>query len=517
MFLLLYASGCGGGSDLGSVGDLPVTREEFLEVFNGLPSQEQVEVLEPGGRMALMERIVRKKLLLQAWAEDTSVSHGWEELYRISFLSDSAFRRIASSFDVQAYMDSLAGCGYSSFRLRVVLLDDSLQADELKDSWNAGIFDNSIPSVSAPWSDRSGTSYRLMEGPVHRLTDNFSPLIALESGSAQVLPMYGEWCVCILELTEGQWTQDESAPAKGIMDHISALTTDVVLSRGIQKLADNCSLSGTVLVPSGEGDNTAVVLLGEDTLTVSDILSLMRMASPENFFGGVPQELSLFSPPELIISPETTLWYYVKAIGQRYALRDMAIESGIILQENALDFSRAESVVRERLLKDALLDSAGVAQWYGENSSRFMFPERRSVLLGYTDSLMALEAEIPSRISDFTGMETIVDSTGSLVPTPLQVQESFGPILGPAIFASEEGVLSGPVFLGGELAGFFEVVDVEPPGAADLQEVFSLAASAAAEDRFQEGFEDLIDNLRSSYPVEIDTTAVTEIDLWGSV
>jgi hypothetical protein len=260
-----------------------------------------------------------------------------------------------------------------------------------------------------------------------------------------------------------------------------------------------------------------VVLLGEDTLTVSDILSLMRMASPENFFGGVPQELSLFSPPELIISPETTLWYYVKAIGQRYALRDMAIESGIILQENALDFSRAESVVRERLLKDALLDSAGVAQWYGENSSRFMFPERRSVLLGYTDSLMALEAEIPSRISDFTGMETIVDSTGSLVPTPLQVQESFGPILGPAIFASEEGVLSGPVFLGGELAGFFEVVDVEPPGAADLQEVFSLAASAAAEDRFKEGFEDLIDNLRSSYPVEIDTTAVTEIDLWGSV
>ena len=52
---------------------------------------------------------------------------------------------------------------------------------------------------------------------------------------------------------------------------------------------------------------------------------------------------------------------------------------------------------------------------------------------------------------------------------------------------------------------------------ADLYEVFPVAATAAAGDLFQQGFEELIEDLKSTYPVEIDTQAVTEIDLWGSV
>ncbi len=137
--ILLVLSGCGGEQHLGSVGGHPLTREEYFEVFNGLPASEQVDVLEPGGRMALMEKIVRKKLLLLAWEEDPSISTGIEELYSISFLSDSMFRRIASEYDPELYTDSLASSGYSGFQLRAVLLDDSTQAATLAERWSEGI------------------------------------------------------------------------------------------------------------------------------------------------------------------------------------------------------------------------------------------------------------------------------------------------------------------------------------------------------------------------------------------
>lgn len=517
VFVLLIQAGCGGTGELGRVGDQPVTSEEFLEVFNGLPAEEQVGVLEPGGRMTLMERIVRKKLLLLAWAEDPSVSEGYEDLYRISFLSDSMFRRIAEGFDPQAYTDSLAGCGYSSFTLRAVLLDDSAEAASLAERWNGGNYDNSVPSVSAPWSDRSGTSYRTMTGTIDRLTWNFTPLLSLETGKAQVLPMYGEWCVAELELVEGEWTPDESAAVAGMMNAVSSITGEMILSSGIQALAGNCAISGASLVPSGAGDSTPVAVLDGDTLTVEDILTEMRLVEPGNFFGGVPEELQMFSAPELAISPEISLWFHVKSVAQRHALCEMAAERGVVLEDGALDYARAESVVRERVLRASIPDSAGVASWFLENSDRFMLPERRSVLLGYTDSLSAAAMPIPGSIAGINGLQTVTDSSGNMIPTPLQVQESFGPVLGTAIFEAEEGVLTGPVFLEGELAGWFEVVEVEPPGVADLEEIYPVAAAAAAGDCFQQGFEGLIENLSSTYPVRIDTAAVTEIDLWGSV
>lgn len=514
---LLLLAGCGSSNELGSVGEQPVTRDEYLAVFNALPAEEQVEVLEPGGRMTLMERIVRKKLLMLAWAEDPAVSNGWEEMYQISFLSDSMLQRIAVEYDSQGYIDFLSSSGYSGFSLRTVLLDDSSQAVSVAELWNAGDFDNSVPSVTAPWSDRTGSSYRTMAGPMHRLTENFEPFLTMEMGRAHVVPMYGEWCVCILELTPGPWTPDESAAAVGLMNLVGSLTGEVVLSKGIEALSNNCSLSGTVLVPTGSGDDTPAVILGTDTLTVNRILGMMQMAQAQNFFGGVPEELAFFSPPQFSISPEVTLWFYTKSVAQHIALRNMAMESGISLQEGALDYARAESVVRERVLYQAIPDSSEVAVWFAANSSEFILPERRSVLLGYTDSLSAAASGSYEAMEDIPGLQTMTDSSGNIVTTPLQVEESFGPVLGPEIFSAEPDVLTGPVFLEGELAGWFKVVEVEPSGVADLEEVFPVAATAAAGAIFQQGFEDLIGELRSSYPVKIDTASVLEVDLWGSV
>lgn len=514
---LFALSGCGGDQDLGSVGGRPLTREEFFNVFNGLPASEQVDVLEPGGRMDLMEKIVRKNLLLLAWEEDPSISSGIEELYTMSFLSDSIFRRIASEYDPALYTDSLASCGYSGFQLRTVLLDDSTEAAALAELWSEGDFDNSPPSVSAPWSTAGGGSYRTLGGSLHRFIPSFEPLLSLEQGTVHVLPMHGEWSVCILELIPGQWTPDDNAASAGLIVHLSRASGEEVFSRGVEILADNVVPSDTVLIPSGEGDSTPIFYAGTDTVTVAEVLDMMRAASPENFFAGVPEELGFFAPPRVSISPEMTLWFYTRTLAQRYSMWKMAVEAGIELEDGTLDYPRAESVVRERAFRNAIPDSAGVADWFEANSDMYVLPERRSVLLGYTDSLTAVSISSPAEFEDIPGLQTILDSTGVMMPTPPQVQESFGQILGQEIFQAEPGILHGPVYLDGELAAWFEVVRVEPPGVPDLQEIFTVVAAAAAMEMFEEGFEDLIRDLRTEYPVEIDTAAVVEIDLWGSV
>lgn len=515
--VLLHLSGCGGDQHLGSVDGQPLTREEYFEVFNGLPASEQVDVLEPGGRMALMEKIVRKKLLILAWEEDPSISSGIEELYAVSFLSDSMFRRIASEYDPALYTDSLASCGYSGFQLRTVLLDDSAGAATLAERWSEGDFDNSIPSVTAPWSAAGGGSYRTLGGPLHRFTASFEPLLSLEQGTAHVLPMHGEWCVCVLELIPGQWTPDDNAASAGLMVHLSRASGEEVFSRGVEALADNVVPSETVLIPSGEGDDTPLFAVGTDTVTVAEVLDMMRVASPENFFGSVPEELGFLAPPRFSMSPELTLWFYARNLAQRYSMWKMAVEAGIELADGTLDYPRAESVVRERVFRNAMPDSASVEEWFEANSDMYVLPERRSVLLGYTDSLTAASISYPAEFGDIPGLQTVLDSTGAMMPTPPQVQESFGQVLGQEIFQAEPGVLNGPVYLDGELAAWFEVVRVEPPGVADLQEIFPVVSAAAAMEMFEEGFEELIRDLRTEYPVEIDTAAVVEIDLWGSV
>ncbi|PIE52363.1 hypothetical protein CSA37_06115 [Candidatus Fermentibacteria bacterium] len=516
MGLAILAAGCGGAGELGSIGGEPVTEEQYLEVFNGLPAEEQVSVLEPGGRMELMERIVRKKLLLAAWAEDTSVSGPWEELYTVSVLSDSMFRRIAMEFDAESYIDSLSSTGYSSFSLRAVLFADSSEAVQLAEQWNTGNFDQTVPSVSAPWSNPSTeSSYRFFSGPLHTLTPVFLPLLEMEHGTAHVLPMFGQWGVGLLELEEGEWVSDESAPGIGLMNLVGVRSGEKLLAAGIRELAGNCAVSGTVLVPAGEGSSTPVAVAGTDTITVSDFLEVMEMASPSNFFGGVPEELAAFSPPELTFSPEITIWFYARSVAQRFALAESASAAGVQIPSGTLDYARAESVVRDRVLKPSIPDSAEVALWYEQNTDMFVLPERRSVLLGYTEGSLAETA--PSSFEQLDQLQTIVDEDGEMVATPAQFEVSFGEILGPEIFQAEPGVFSGPVQLDGELAAWFQVVEIVPSGVAALDEIYPVAVSAAANQIFSEGFETLISDLRSSYPVVVDTAAVVEIDLWGGM
>ncbi len=514
VFVFLTSS-CGRSGDLASVDGVAITTEEYLSAFNALPADIQVSVLEPGGRLLLMNRIVMKKALLTAWAEDPSVSDGWEDLYKISILSDSMFSRIGYSFNYEEYIDSLSTCGLSNFSLRVVLLDDSALAVETAMMWDDGIFEDSYPSMSAPWSLQDGSSYRIMTGPVQRITSSFQPLINMESGVTHVLPMFGEWCVCLLHFTEGEWVPEDGIGGVGLMNLVAAATPHNVLSRGITALAENCLVSGTSIVPVGEGTSEPVVDFGGYVLTVADIMNIMRKADSSNFQGDIPAELSIFAIPVMTSNTEVALWFYVKSIAQRYALSKLAIDHGVILPDNALDYARAESVVRARVLEASVPDSAGVAAWYIDNSDIFMIPERRSILLGYTDSSYVAGSQPAATFEDIPSCQTLLDQEGNMLPTPPQIEQAFGVALGSAVFAAELEVFSGPITLDGELAAWFEVIEIVPPEIASLEDVYLQAELLAASSMFDSGFDSLMEDLLTRYSVTIDTAAVIEIDLWG--
>jgi len=512
---MLVVLSCGNSGELGSVNGSAVTIDEYLSVFNSLPADMQVAVLEPGGRMELMTRIVLKKLLLAAWEEDPSVSEGWEDLYRVSMLSDSVFNRIGMQFDFQAYTDSIASCGYSGFTLQVVLVDDSSSASAIAAQWNSGSFDVPVQSMIAPWSLADGSSYRSFNGSVQHITNAFLPLLTMEYGVAHVIPKYGEWCVGLLNLTEGDCLADDTAPGIGLLAAVASATPHVVLSKGISSLADNCTISDNRMVPSGAGTQEPVVLLEEDTLTVADILGIMTKADPANYPGEVSEEIAVFSSPGVFAGAEVTLWFYVESIAQRYCLAELAEQQGIVLPENALDYARAESVVRARVLESSTPDSAGVAEWFENNIDSFLVPERRSVLLGYTDSTVTVGYGAVSGFDDLPDCQTVVNQNGGFVPTPPQVEQAFGEVLGAEIFAADSGVFTGPVDLDEELSGWFEVIEIVPPETASLEDIYLQVELMAASTLFSSGFNSLMEELYAQYSATIDTSAVENIDLWG--
>lgn len=513
--LLLITSSCGNSGDLGTVAGDPVTTNEYLSVFNGLPAAMQVSVLEPGGRLELMNRIVMKRLLLTAWEEDVSVSAGWEDLYRTSMLADSMFNRIGYAFDQYSYIDSMKACGFSDYSLRVALLDDSISAAEMAIEWNNNNFEASVVSLSAPWSLADGSSFRAFSGPVQTITDSFLPLLTMTPDVAYVLPMYGEWCVCLLNLTEGDWIPDDGATSLGFMSVITKEAPYTVLSSGITILGDNCTVSGTRIVPVGDGNQEPVILFGENVLTVADVLDIMKMADPINFPGEVSKEVAVFSPPEIFFNAESTLWFYVEKVAQKYALSSLAEETGIVLPENALDFSRAESVIRTRVLEASIPDSAGVAAWFEQHSEAFLVPERRSVLLCYTPQSTVSDSITISDFDELEGCQTVVDQNGDMLPTPPQVEQAFGTVLGPAFFAADSGVFSGPFQVDGELVAWFKVVEIVPEETALLEDIYPQVEMMAASIMFSSEYDNFIDDLYAGYSVTIDTAAVTEIDLWG--
>ncbi len=510
IFVFFFFTGllvsCGGSPDrLGTVAGQDITVEDFLDAFNGLAPDRQVAVLEPGGRLELMRSMVTKRLLLTACdmapASDTEF---WVALYETAWLSDSITRSLAMAFDPEPV---LAGLDSTVYSIHVVLLEDSVTARQVAAMWTSSGPSDPGGSLSAPWSGGSGTSYRKMSGPPWQFTSAFRQL--LDNGDVQVLPRYGAWLVGLSVPTDAKAVPDQNSG-------MSLFGWEVERVAGVTVNAPELNLFATGS-PQTCSDETVLAFWNGGQLTAGDMTDILERVSYRSFPDGVPPELSAFNLHASSADPVTALWFVVLSTSRSMALAGIARSQGAVVPISTIDYARTEALVRERVIIPAMPDSLQVAQFYSDTPERYSLPERRSVLLAYVDQSRLPQLLSALDFSDLGEFQSMTDSFGNLVPTPLQPMEAFGAVLGEPVFSALPGTFQGPVESGEDLAAYFRVVAVAPPETLPLETVYELVELDLFRSRFEPFFTEFIDSLTLELGVEMDTTAIERVDPWASV
>jgi hypothetical protein len=501
----LMASCGGSGDTLASVAGEPVTVDDFLEAFQGLPPDRQVAVLEPGGRMALVQSIITKRLLDEASVISPAADESfWVKIYSDAWLSDSLVRSMAVEFDPQ---EVLTGLDSSVYLLTVALLPDSAAAAETADLWNSRGPSDPGGTLLAPWSMGSGTGFRLMSGPAWQFPAGLVPLLSRDSAS--VIPMYGAWAVGMSLKTEVAAEPDYSAS-------MSLFGWELERAAGVSVSAGAVNAFLGNPVAGFPEDGAPVASWAGGSLSPEFLRKLLADVRRSSFPDSVPGELASFAAMNAPADTASKVWFLVMSASRTMALADLARSRGASVPAAVGNYARIEALVRERAIRPAVPDSSGVMEYYDANRGMYCLPGRRSVLLGYVeeDSLTGLEGA--GGFDDLRQYHTMADSSGNPVPTPLQPAEAFGTELGGRIFQAQPGEFCGPVITGGGLAAYFQVVEVAFPDTLPLSSVYG----AVEDDLFRAGFDSLfaslVDSLAVELDVEVDTAAVERVDPWAA-
>ena len=143
-----------------------------------------------------------------------------------------------------------------------------------------------------------------------------------------------------------------------------------------------------------------------------------------------------------------------------------------------------------------------------------MIPERRSALLAYIPEEAADSIGTPDSFDELSSW-TFVDESGSPAPTQPQPAEAFGAIAD-TLFSQSPGVLCGPLDMGVEGArAYFQVVDILPEQPAEPAEIWGILSDDCRAVRIQETFDAFMEELAADMGVEIDTSAVENVDPWS--
>lgn len=522
--LSLNLLGCGGGGPLGGpddalarVGEEYVTEGDFRQVFETLSPEDQVAVLDPGGRMGLLDRIVQKKLLEIATAgAEIPERDWWTSIYRDASLAESYTGTLLAEARMQA-SDTTSRLDEGWFELSIVLVDDSSTASDLAADWEAsGPFepDTSVMML-APWSEGS-SSFRVLENYIELMPVYLSDLVLehIDEG-AQAAPMFGEYVVFTVTTREPERPmRTESAVPARLSDLIYRGAEIEPRSREIHRFAQSLSIIGNHYVAEETEFNPGdtLVAYSEGAITAGEAAHFINRLHRNNFLSE-PAELGrLLAPTPAAGDRGVAVWMYVTGMAKIRWEAARAAEEGIEVDSGLLSMAEVESFLRLRVIEElAAVDAATLDSFYNANLERYTVPERRSVI----------RADIPvsdtiaiSNLADLGELEVQGDSALHMSVSPLLPEGAFGP-LGEEVFAADTTGVHGPLVLSDSLPlVYFQVIQVEPERVRELSEVLDRVQNDYVALNASARMDQLLMELRREYDVEIDSTAVREVDPW---
>ncbi|MBD3369548.1 hypothetical protein GF402_04205 [Candidatus Fermentibacteria bacterium] len=524
--LMVLLTSCGEDrSQLAVVGDTIITEEDFQEAFENLSPSEQVSVLDPGGKLELVDRMVRKRLLSLA-AADSVVSEleWWRDLYATAYLARERVRvGLPQQKDLLLEDREIRSMYDSKFELSLVLMDDSSDAEALAERWRReGPFPPPEQQMAlAPWSD-GGSSFTAFDGSELLMPSDLRRAFSDYDGEGPVVvPLFGEWAVgdYVTTPTEDSIQIDPQLVGMLCMRRLQRGAEIEPLSERIEEFSAHVGSSRGCLAPSDSYDfslSDTLVRYSGGGVTAVELARLLRRLTPRNFFEGIPEELNPYLPPPAnTFRKENDIWRYAAKVAVTRWQADIAREEGITVPDNLVDMSKVENLLRQKVIAPVIsYDSSHIARFYSEHAEQYAMPERRSVKLVYLpvdqlDQLGQVEA-----LEEISGGQTVLDSAGTLQPTPLQPRSAFGD-MADRIFSAEQNEVNGPVVLpDSQLAAFFSVVNIDPAVIPEPEGIWPLLEHDYVEFAKQRELEDYIQELIDAYGVKIDSSAVRAVDPW---
>ena len=519
-----------GGEDQGQLvtGDgVSVTEDDFHREFERLLPDDQVSVLEPGGKFDLVTRLAyREMLLLEAGEMELPDLDRWMEISSDLWLArrwlEEELETIYEAGLDTSWIDSMMSIDVS---ISAVLMGDSLSALRVLDEWRGGEPEEPGADMAlSPWS-QGGSSYFDFQGDFFSLysgNPDFAEMTIEHAGLGPSMESaFGAWAVFSVDTSHTQ-LPEYSVPAAArfyISSRLAHARQVTVVSRGVEELAGHLTTSGSGYSFTGLEDlsgDIAVAVFPGGELTALEVVSTASLVADSNFFHGVPEEFIPFLMPEPMLGPGVDLWVYVEGIAEVKRQADLAAARGIQWPDTERELTMTDQVLKDRVL-EALspVDTAAALDFYYENSDLYRIPELRSILVAYVPSQWMPEGEVGS-FDQLERFYSRTDAEGDLIPTDPCPRELFSGY-GEAVFAAPESVFTGPVeYPGDDVSVYFEVVEVIPEGESDPAMILPLLMDNCRQAMVNGILEDYLLELWDSYSIEIDSGLVRQLDPWDS-
>lgn len=525
----LFLASCGSENDpvLARGNSICVTDNDFMNEFNRLTPEDQVGVIEPGGRLNLVTRLVNRAIFLsEAGKTDIDGIEDWlgisEDLWLAGRWLEQELESIYEAGLDTNWIDSMISIDVS---MSAVLLKDSISAAAVMEDWNrSGPSEPDAEMSIAPWST-GGSSYLNFQGDYLMLysgNPSFAEGVNAFAGEgSMMMPSFGVWAVVRMDtLHRDPVEYDILIAARSFLSiRISQKTDVTVLSHAIEELSGYMELDGAKYsFRPGEDFNPdlTLALYPGGSVTAGEIIKIADLVRDENFFGDVPEGFTSYEMNSPMLDPEIDLWIYVEGIAEIKSEMVLAREEGIIWPDAEVELTLTEHLLRMNVLEtSAAVDTQKVMEFYNANRTAYRIPELRSIVIAYVPFQWMPDNEIES-FDDLERHYIHADSAADPIPTipcPVEMYEGFGR----EVFEADSGVFTGPVeYDGDDVYVFFEVAEIIPEGEENPMLILPLLIEDYNAAMVTHRLESYLLELWDDYSIEIDSSAVKNVDPWDS-